>query len=320
MAHLNIRSLKNKIEEVHQILCSHPIDVLTLSETWLTPHTEDTILAVNGFNLYRCDRSKGPLSYTSKGGGLLIYTSTKCTVDTTTYQSLNISNPHIETQTIIAKRLGDRSTVIVNTYRPPSGDPTLAQSHLENVLHRISSERFADIYVLGDINLDHSRSKRTTPTKNLIHMFNVHGLSQKITSPTRISKTTKSIIDVVYVKSDKIISPFILPLALSDHYLVGCSRHLSYRKDPKSEFYGRSYRHYTFDEAEAYYTSLDKSLIYHCNDVNLVWKILYQFILNCANKLCPVKKITTRPHQPPWISKEVLELLSDRDLLFRDAS
>lgn len=141
-------------------------------------------------------------------------------------------------------------------------------------------------------------------------MIQSHRLSQRITTPTRVSQTTKTIIDVVYIKSNKNISPFVIPIALSDHFLVGCSRYLAYKKDPATHYYGRSY---TLEKARAYYASLDKSFIFQINNVDLAWKAVHPIVLNCANKLSPIKRISTRVNQPPWITKEILELLADRD-------
>lgn len=254
VAHLNIRSIKNKIEEIAHILHYYPLDVLTISETWLTSHTESTILMVDGFDLNRADRAKTPSRPApKKGGGLLTYSSLKCTSDPALYKDRNVCNEHIETQIISIKREGDRTAVIINVYRPPSGDLVEAQTTLDTTLQKVSLERFADIYLLGDLNIDHTPSKISPPAANLISMLHSHGLAQKITTPTRVSKTSKTIIDVVYIKSNKNITPFTITLALSDHYLVGCSRSLTYKKDPSTHFYGRSYRHYNLDKVRTYY-------------------------------------------------------------------
>lgn len=52
VAHLNVRSIKNKIDGIHHLHSTHPIDVLTISETWLTPQIDSTILAIDGFEVY----------------------------------------------------------------------------------------------------------------------------------------------------------------------------------------------------------------------------------------------------------------------------
>lgn len=320
VSHLNVRSIKNKIEEIHKILHFNPIDVLSISETWLTSQVETTLVEIDGFEISRADRTRGSSNKTiKKGGGLLIYTSSRCTVNSTKYLHLNTCNEDIETQILTVKKEQDRLTTIINVYRPPNGDPQNAQSRLDEILQAVSEERYADIFLLGDFNLDHTPNNCSDPTKNMLSMINSHGLTQLIDLPTRVSQTTSTIIDVVYTNSNKQTEPFVMPISLSDHYLVGCSRNLRYKKEATEHVYGRSYRNYSIERAREYYSSLDTSILFQFNDVDLAWKALFHMILNCANKLCPVKRITTRAHQPPWITKEIIELLADRDLLFQEA-
>lgn len=95
MAHLNVRSLKNKIEQVYSLLHNKPIDVLTISETWLTPQVETTILSIEGYEVCRSDRVRSPRQSANKGGGLLTYTGPGCVVNASTYNHLNICNAHL---------------------------------------------------------------------------------------------------------------------------------------------------------------------------------------------------------------------------------
>lgn len=72
IAHLNIRSLPNKIDELRLFLqrC-RGIGILTLNEKWLNERLP-TDVAIPGFNLFRRDRSSG-----RKGGDVTIYVSEK---------------------------------------------------------------------------------------------------------------------------------------------------------------------------------------------------------------------------------------------------
>ena len=73
IAHLNIRSLPKKIDELRLFLrrC-RDIGILTLNETWLYDQLPSDEVAIPGFNLFRRDRSSG-----RKGGGIAIYISDK---------------------------------------------------------------------------------------------------------------------------------------------------------------------------------------------------------------------------------------------------
>ncbi|CAB4008015.1 Hypothetical predicted protein, partial [Paramuricea clavata] len=56
ISHLNIRSLYPKMDEVRLLLKDQPIDVFTISETWLNPSISDEELSVPGYTILRQDR------------------------------------------------------------------------------------------------------------------------------------------------------------------------------------------------------------------------------------------------------------------------
>lgn len=56
VAHLNIRSIKSKINELTLVLRNTAYDVLTISETWLHSRIDSSIIAINGYNMIRQDR------------------------------------------------------------------------------------------------------------------------------------------------------------------------------------------------------------------------------------------------------------------------
>lgn len=223
VAHLNVRSLKNKLEEITVLLHTESINVLSLSETWLNSHTESVIMQIDGFKLYRHDRNRGTDTRPIKGGGLALYIDDECIVDETKYSHLNTSNPSIEMQIVLVKRGTDKSSIILNVYRPPSGNQDEFQLSIDSTLQEINTDRFADIYLLGDVNLNHHSAHKSEYTKNLESLINTYGLKQQIITPTRVTHATSSIIDVIYVRSNKKVTAFTKQCSLSDHFLVGCT-------------------------------------------------------------------------------------------------
>lgn len=165
VAHFNARSVKNKISEIEIMMYQNKIDIMTLSETWLTRTTEDIILNIQGYELYRADRAAG-LSVT-KGGGLMTYVNAEYKTSTSKYPNLMKSTPDIESQIIQVTRDNHKSVVIINLYRPPSGSLPNFLEYIKEIIPIIALERYSDIYILGDLNLDHSNLKRTKQPKPL---------------------------------------------------------------------------------------------------------------------------------------------------------
>lgn len=303
--------------EIECLAAKHKFDILSLSETWLNQYIQNTTLALYDYNLYRHDRLTPTKS--KKGGGVATYVSTKYHTISDKYTSLNFSNPAIESQTLYVTKENHKATVFVNIYRPPSGDKETFADHINQILETISLERYADLYLTGDFNLDHASDSKTAFTSKLENSINSYGLVQVVNEYTRQTTSSKSLIDVLYVKTGKQTSPFTLKLSLSDHYLIGATIYHGYKKDPSTTFLGRSYRNYNFEIAKTFYSSLDLEFILQYNDVDLVWTSLKRYMLTCVHKFCPLRQISTKLHQPKWFTKELNELLYDRDQAFLEA-
>ena len=67
MAHINICSLRRKIDQIRHIVTKHDYDIFGVSETWLDSNIPDSEAHIQGFRLFRKDRSVG------RGGGVCVY-------------------------------------------------------------------------------------------------------------------------------------------------------------------------------------------------------------------------------------------------------
>lgn len=121
VSHINARSILNKIDEVNILIHAHMLDVLTISKSWLHSKTEDICVNIGSNNLYRQDRM-GPHITITKGGGLLTYVDKKYQVDDKIHSHLNCCNQYLEAQVIELRRENHKRAIIVNLYRPPSGN------------------------------------------------------------------------------------------------------------------------------------------------------------------------------------------------------
>lgn len=119
VAHLNIRSARNKIDEMNILINKHNIDVLTISESWLNDQIADPVISIDNYISFRQDRKQTDLTSNNKGGGLLIYVNHQFIVDEFIHSHLNQCNSDIEMQIIELRKHLNKSTIIVNVYRPP---------------------------------------------------------------------------------------------------------------------------------------------------------------------------------------------------------
>ncbi len=95
---------------------------------------------------------------------------------------------------------------------------------LENTLNLVNPE--SDIYVLGDFNIcllkDNSNYR-----KSYKDLTELHNFKQLINKPTRVTDTTASCIDHIFVnKSEKVCQAGIIESSISDHFITYCTKKL----------------------------------------------------------------------------------------------
>lgn len=81
----------------------------------------------------------------------------------------------------------------------------------------------------------------------------------------------------------------------------------------------RTYKNYSHESVRDNYSRLNRDVLFRYHDVDRIWQLLKGYVRNCANVLAPYRNIRIRTDVVPWITREITELLADRDNLFLDA-
>ena len=101
-------------------------------------------------------------------------------------------------------------------YRPPNS-PAIAFTAFHDIIDKIDAEN-GELYLLGDINCDVSSESPDCNTTNLLNICSIFNLSQVISEPTRITNTSKSLIDLCFTNfPDKVRASGVHSLGTSDH-------------------------------------------------------------------------------------------------------
>ena len=188
------------------------MDILTLNETRLDSSISDNLVSIEGYNILRSDRIRN-------GGGVCMYI--RCHVN---YENRPDLIPNdLEAICLEIKQANSKSFIISSVYRPPN---TSVETFfkIEKLIQQVDNKN-EEFYLLGDLNLlDSSLSN----VKTLQEITQLYQLTQVINEPTRVTKSTKSILDVCITSSpDKIIPSGVVHLGISDHSLVYATRKLN---------------------------------------------------------------------------------------------
>ena len=174
------------------------------------------------------------------------------------------------------------------------------------------------MFLLGDMNVNH-QNKSSPAFKKLNFLVRSNGLSQHISSTTRNTDNSKSLIDLAISNLKHIKFAGTLKHYVSDHqpiYVV----HKKARDSRASErFEGQSYRTFDRERFGDMLTGLDWTEFYNQTDSAAAWEYLLDKITVILDQMCPVRTFHIKNYRPDWMTKELIEQIKDRDYFYRKA-
>ena len=211
VAHINCCSLIGKFAEINMLLQNCNIDVLGITESHLSQRIEDKEIAVEGYELQRFDREH------KKGGGCVVYYRE----DLDVIPRPDLKNNEIEAIWIEVICKSQR-LLICTVYRAPDNNDFY--DIFDEVISQIWQTR-SNLLIMGDLNSDLLRKNAHTDLgtqgKKLQRILNRYTLKNVIKCPTRVSKTSETLIDLILTSNvSKIAKAGASELSISDHKLV----------------------------------------------------------------------------------------------------
>ena len=97
------------------------------------------------------------------------------------------------------------------------------------MIDKIDAEN-KELYILGDVNCNLLPEASAQNSSYVTNIFDIYGLSQLITEPTRVTPVSKTLIDVCITNSpEKVTHLGVIHLWISDHSLVFMKRKIHER-------------------------------------------------------------------------------------------
>ncbi|ELU15675.1 hypothetical protein CAPTEDRAFT_209936 [Capitella teleta] len=205
--YMNARGIKrvtteiNKPDELQNMLASHDIHVVVITETWLSSDVMDTKIIPRHLKCYRKDRAETQPNV--RGGGILFETDNRLPSKRRPDLECNCEVLACE----INRRSASRSKIALIVYRPPSSDIVSSINMLNETLIKVSNE-FSYVCLIGDFNMPNIdwNSPATYPANStdveFIRMTQSHALDQLNTYP---SNTNGSFLDLVFANDSTLV-------------------------------------------------------------------------------------------------------------------
>ena len=307
ICHLNIRSILPKIDDIRILMKESNIDVIAFTETWLSEGVTDDLIQIDGYKIYRNDRSHG------NGGGVAIYV--KDTLQHCLLKDLN--SDKIENIWVKITPDYQKEYLIACIYRPPSAPNQYLEDIVDCVEHAHSISN--NIIFLGDLNYNF-QIDQINATDPCVYLQNILGTRQLITKPTRVTLKSSTIIDHIYTTiPDKHVKSGVIDLCMSDHFLIytilGCK---SASKQPK-DILIRSYNKFNLRSFINDISSCTNLNVSNINDINTAWNKWSSSFANICERHAPLRTIRVKDRNKPWVTKEILKLIYARDIAHKIA-
>ena len=191
LLHWNVRSLLKKIDQIRTLVADSPLDIITISESWLKSHLNTSLISIQGFEVLRLDRG-GQSKSRKRGGGLLTYINKSHSSQCEPLLELCTSNSDIEAQWTLIHRPHCKNVVICNVYRPPCGNLEKAVDYLDGCIKQVNLSK-TNLFIMGDLNVNY-KNKSAACYKKLNFFIQSNGLTQYINNTTRNTDKTKSLL------------------------------------------------------------------------------------------------------------------------------
>ena len=173
---------------------------LTISESWLNSSVTNREIAIDDYKIHRLDRLH------KKGGGVCAYI--KKNIKATNFHQLWIN----------LQCRKNKSIIICVSYRPPDTRLNCFEDLLKpNYIQALTLNK--QILVLGDLNCNMQENGQEC--KALTNFATELNLTQIIKTPTRITPTSQTLIDVILVSSTSLVlESGVISTSISDHLPV----------------------------------------------------------------------------------------------------
>ena len=307
IAHLNVRSLLPKIEEIRLILEITQLDTFCLTETWLDYTIENEEIQVNNYNVLRNDRNR-------RGGGVLIYVRD----DFEYKERKDLSFNEVESVWIEVQNYENTPVIIGCMYRPPDKGPDYFDN-MTDTLEKATSDG-KPVILLGDLNVDYliDESLAQNPVKYLEDLFE---MTQMVTEKTRVTLETAKTIDLILSTVPHRHSlTKVQKLGLSDHFLCYTTFGKARKKMEHKYIRYRDFK--TFNEEHFNMEIQHSNLLQQVctsNNLTVSWEMFKDGFLNICDSHAPIKRVRVKNRINPWVTPDIVKMMYNRDYLHKRA-
>jgi exonuclease III len=317
IAQINCRSLFPKLDEIAYMITKAKIDILCLTETWLDESVLDSDILIDGYMLFRKDRG-------GRGGGVAIYVRDNINfID----RSVTLHNGVEAVLVEIVSRTKNPNILLTCMYRPPNCSADIFDNIVDYIEKLFSENK--EVVILGDLNYDYKFDE--TLSENPIHLIeNLFGMKQLVQSPTRVSKNSSTLLDVILTSCPQYhVYTGVQDISLSDHFMTYTILDISHKVKEHREVCFRNFMKFKHEQCikefndsfsiinDIFFNKLSKTL--DETTIDECWEVWKSKFLELSDKYVPFTIRRLKNRSNPWITPDIVKLIYQREYLHKKA-
>ena len=337
-AHFNIRSLKNKVIEVKNLIKQHSPNILGLSECELRKVNnmfDEQILKIPGYT------ALFPKSWTSQGyARVVVYVKNSLEFE----QLHDLEDDQVQSIWLRGGFKNGKKIYFCHGYREHTSNLGNSLSSQRSNLEIFLSQWEAaaefnnpaetnEVHICCDMNLDSLDNRWLQPDYHLITLSrlvqnccNMNNFSQLVKEPTRMqynavqNTTSISCIDHVYTNVKHRCSPItVTPCGTSDHDMISYSRYSKEPPIPARTIRKRSYKEFVPEKYLEDLVKVNWNDVLCCEDLDMATDLFTRKLRYILNIHAPWIIFQQRKSFCPWLTPETKQLMNQRDMLKQKA-
>ena len=315
--HFNTQSMVSSFNEFQVLVSQLPMDIITMSETWLrnNPALLDYVTLPGYTALFR--NREG-----ARGGGVGAYISNS--IQFKRRKDIEQLQPEMEHLWIEVPGRNKHSKALIGViYRSEriGLSPPDWLDAFETLLAHLTASWDGLLLLTGDTNIDmlNPSNRLTKQYQSILDAFGCH---QHVTKATRITQTSKTLIDHIVSNNRRCITATeVIPgWSISDHEgIFACVNVRVIRYQPRYKWI-RLEKELIAEEFVKDCANLPLNVVYGLDSPDDMVQGFNTLFGECIDRHAPLKRIkVTRPPAPWMNSDEVRKLQAERDKLRQDA-
>ena len=150
------------------------------------------------------------------------------------------------------------------------------------------------------------KTPKDSIVKAMDHFCLMFNFKQLINKPTRVTPTSKSAIDLIFVSDpQKVCQSGVVTFGVSDHFLTYCTRKNTKQMFNKHKIIKiRSMKKFTTKKFQSMLNNVEWDDVFNCENVGRAWNIFKRFLLSVIDENAPLQ-IRVKQRTEPWFNAKL---------------